>query len=262
MTLSATVSIDAPAWDATVTALGGTVGHSTAYVQYMRAAEPNAVPAFLTLPGPDGTTAGAAVAFTARSSRLVLSALSARIWLAALPALGRDAADRLTPFLVGLEQYARKAGAVVLEVQSSGTPGGGNALRSRHYRLTEGWEFELDLQRPEDELWAALEYKRRKNIKKAVRDGVTVAELPPDEGLRILRAMQAHSSQRIVARGGPDITAKQGRSVDPAAQLLQPGLGRIVGATVNGRVVSAGLFTCFGGQVYHTLSGHSDEALR
>ena len=262
MKLSATVNVDPAVWDTTVTALGGTVGHSAAYTRYMCDAEPNAVPAFLTLPGPEGAPAGAAVAFTARSPRPVLSALGVRTWLAALPALGPDSAERLPAFLTALEEYAREAGAVVLEVHSSGTPGGGNALRSLHYHLNEQWEFVLDLRRPEDELWATMESKRRAKVNKAGREGVAIVELPPAEGLRLLRAMQAHSSQRIVARGGPDITAKHGRSVDPAAQLLQPGLGRIVGAKVDGQVVSAGLFTCFGGQVYHTLSGHTEAALR
>ena len=90
---------------------------------------------------------------------------------------------------------------------------------------------------------------------------MTVAELRPDEGLAELRRLQEHSSRRIVARGGPDI-AKRGRTDDPAARLLEAGVGRIVGAMLDGQVFSAGLFTSFGGLVYHTLSGHSEEALR
>jgi lipid II:glycine glycyltransferase (peptidoglycan interpeptide bridge formation enzyme) len=39
--------------------------------------------------------------------------------------------------------------------------------------------------------------------------------------------------------------------------LLDAGVARIVGAELDGQIVSAGLFTLFNGLVYHTLSGHS-----
>ncbi len=259
--LNLATTIDPAAWDARVLALGGTVYHSSVYARFVSAAEPNAVPSYLTLAGPDGEPLGAALAFTARSARPVLRRLTSRMYLAALPALGPDAPARLPEFLAAFETHARAAGAVVLEVESAATPGGGQALQDRRFATVDRWEFELDLSPSEDDLWESLEYKRRKNIKKALRMGVTVVELPPAEGLAELRRMQEYSSRRIVARGGPDIAAKRGRADDPAARLLDAGVGRIVGATLDGQVVSAGLFTSFGGLVYHTLSGHSEQAL-
>jgi CelD/BcsL family acetyltransferase involved in cellulose biosynthesis len=259
--LDVTTTADPAQWDAAVLALGGTVYHSSAYARYVEAAEPNATAAYLTLAGPDGAPAGAAVAFAARSPRRLLRGLTGRVWLPALPAVGPAGRALLPEFLTAAEAHARAAGAVVLEVGSAASPDAGAALGALGYALTHRWEFELDLRPSEDELWEAMEYKRRKNIKKAVRMGVAVAELPPDEGLAELRRLQEHSSRRIVARGGPDI-AKRGRTDDPAARLLEAGLGRIVGATLDGQVISAGLFTNFGGLVYHTLSGHSEEALR
>ena len=65
-----------------------------------------------------------------------------------------------------------------------------------------------------------------------------------------------------MARGGPDITYKGGLSKDPIQVLLDSKLGRVVGAELDGQVVSVGLFTCFNGLVYHALSGHSETALR
>ncbi|MBE3064613.1 MAG: peptidoglycan bridge formation glycyltransferase FemA/FemB family protein, partial [Spirochaetes bacterium] len=129
------------------------------------------------------------------------------------------------------------------------------------YAVARRLEFELDLLCLEDDLWERLEYKRRKNIKKGARMGVVLHDPSAAEGVPHLRRLQAESAQRIVQRGGRDITYRGRHLRDPAEVLVESGLGRIVVAEVAGEIVSAGLFTCFNGLVYHTLSGHSRKAL-
>lgn len=262
MKLDASNTVCLDEWDKTVSDLGGNVHHSSAYAHYIMEAEPNTTPLFLTLSAPNGDIVGAALGFVTRSPHRSLSRLSAKLWLATFPALKVDGGGSFLEFLDAVEDYARGAGMVTLDLQSAASAGGGEAFHARGYQLTERWEFELDLRRSEDDLWKGLEYKRRKNIKKAQRMGVTVAELFGEDGIAELRRLQHESSTRIVARGGPDIAANRKRLKDPVAELLAHGVGRIVGANVGGGIVSAGLFTYFNGLVYHTLSGHSEAALR
>lgn len=262
MRLYATDAMEDASWDATVAAFGGTVFHSSTYARYVVTAERNAVPLFLTVRDCKGIMAGAALGFRTQSPHRLLSALSSRMWLAALPALGGDSRVTLAEFLLVLEDFARCCGIMVLDLHSSASCGGSETLQKCGYALTERWEFEVNLLRSEAELWEAMESKRRAKIKKAMRLGVSVRELPSDQGISELRRLQEQSSRRIVARGGPNIAANRSRREDPLVQLADGRVGRIIGASVDGKVVSAGLFTYFNGLVYHTLSGHSEAALR
>jgi lipid II:glycine glycyltransferase (peptidoglycan interpeptide bridge formation enzyme) len=106
-----------------------------------------------------------------------------------------------------------------------------------------------------------MEYKRRKNLKKAARLGVQIVGLDAEAGVSALRRMQAASSERIERRGGPRIGRNGDSERDPVYELLRHGVGRLVGAAVNGEIASASLFTRFGALVYHTLSGHGPKAL-
>ncbi|HYO92717.1 MAG TPA: peptidoglycan bridge formation glycyltransferase FemA/FemB family protein, partial [Pyrinomonadaceae bacterium] len=168
----------------------------------------------------------------------------------------------LSEFIRLLESHARAAGAVELFFDSFAYRGGALELEQAGFDLARRFEFELDLRRSEEDLWEGMEYKRAKNIKKAMRSGVFIRNLPGDVGLAELRRLQSESGQRIVERGGPDITYRRRDQSDPVETLLNSGCARIMGAEVEGEIVSAGLFTNFNGLVYYNLSGHSRRAMQ
>jgi lipid II:glycine glycyltransferase (peptidoglycan interpeptide bridge formation enzyme) len=167
----------------------------------------------------------------------------------------------LSRFLKVIESHARGAGDVTFQVGSFASPTSKTVLTSLGFSTSRRLEFELDLTADEKTLWDGMEYKRRKNIKKATRLGVEVRELPVDEGVSHLRRLQAASFVRIVQRGGPALTQLDSDRADPTAVLTNAGVGRIVGGFVNGVCVSASFFTTFNGLAYHTLSGHDAKAL-
>jgi hypothetical protein len=220
------------------------------------------MPRYLSLRADDGRLVGLALGMRRRSSHRMLATLTGSLCLQAMPVVeGGD--QRLTlDFLQQLVERSRAAGDVELEVGSFASFHGEEPLERFGFSLNRRFEFDLDLHLSEDEIWEGMEYKRHKNIRKAERSGVVLQDLDPEEGVAALRRLQGASSKRIVARGGPDITYKGRQPADPIVSLLASGLARIVGARVNGEVVSAGLFTCFNGLVYHTLSGHDEAALR
>jgi lipid II:glycine glycyltransferase (peptidoglycan interpeptide bridge formation enzyme) len=172
-----------------------------------------------------------------------------------------NSAATLSRFLKAIESHARGAGDVTFQVGSFASPTSTTVLSSLGFCISRRLEFELDLMADEKTLWDGMEYKRRKNIKKAKRLGVEVRELPVDEGVSHLRRLQAASFVRIVQRGGPALTQLDSDRADPTAVLTNAGVGRIVGGFVDGVCVSASFFTTFNGLAYHTLSGHDGKAL-
>jgi hypothetical protein len=262
MRLDVADAVDPSQWNETVRSLGGSIYHSADWAAYTLAANPSAIARFLTLRADDGRPIGAALAFRVRSSQRLLAALTGRSWLDAIPAVNGGDEELIGEFIDRLVADSRAAGDVELEVGSFASFAGRETLAAREFELNHRFEFELNLEESEESLWDGMEYKRRKNINKAQRSGVVLEDLDPEEGVAALRRLQGASSERIVARGGPDITYKSKQPADPLLTVLDSGLARIVGARVNGDVVSAGLFTCFNGLVYHTLSGHGEAALR
>ncbi len=249
-------------WDETVRSLGGSIFHSVGWADYVLAGQPHAVPLFFSLVSDDGEEIGAAVGFHERSRRRLLASLTGRLRMDALPVVKDGDARTFGEFLRLLEDYAVGARDSELLLGSFASPDGADSLRRAGYSVTERLEFQIALGPSEEELWENLDYKRRKNLKKAARLGVIVEDLPVDEGVAALRRLQGASAERIVQRGGPDITRRGGEGQDPVGKLAASGLGRLVGARVGGEIVSASLFTCFNGLVYHTLSGHGPEALK
>ena len=261
MRLTVCETVDAQAWDSKIGSLKAGIIHSSAYAKYVLAGQPNASPRYVTLTTEGGECVGAALGFQTRSSHKLLGPLTGRFWLAGTPVVAGDVEDCLLEFLRQLEAYARGEGHAELEIGSSASFHGRQELEELGFSLTHRLEFELGLEPSEEDLWRNMKPKRRKNIKRAIRTGVTVEDLPGEEGIAELRRLQGDSSERIMARGGPDIAQRSGSSDDPVGVLLDCGLGRLVCAKVDGQVESVGLFTHFNGLVYHTLSGHSQKAL-
>jgi len=262
MKLDVLKNVDANDWDTNIRCLGGNICHSSTHTEYIVTGQSNTTVRYLTLMSDDGELTGAVPGFQSRSPHKLLAPFTGRFWLVSMPVVRTDVTVALLEFIRHIEDYARASGNIELAIGSSASANGSVELEKLGFGVIKRLEFELDLDHSEEELWQNMEYKRRKNINKAKRSDVIIQDLPGEEGIAHLRRLQGHSSQRIVARGGRDITHKQEHGHDPLMILLESGVGRIVGARVNDEIVSAGLFTHFNHLVYHTLSGHSSEALK
>lgn len=249
-------------WDSNVLLVGGSIYHSSIWAGYTKAAFPNVVPHFISLWSANGELIGAALGFYEHSRHKLLEPFSKRLWFDAIPATSPRDNHTLLKFLQLIEGQARDAGVVELSVDSFAYSGGGSELKSSGFDITQRLEFELCLEPSEDDLWKGMDYTRAKKIKKALKLGVTIHDLSNNEGLTELRRLQSESSQRIVARGGPDITFTNQDGQDPAAVLLESGCARIIGAQLDGAIVSATLFTMFNSLVYSHLSGHTQEGFK
>lgn len=261
MKLEVTDAVESHRWDAAITQAGGSVFHTTAWARYVTAGRANTVAEFLTLRDEGGSTQALAVGFRDRSSRRFLGSFTGQVWLDALPAGTRGASGTLSQFVRHLEQAARREGIVALSLGSFGGGGDVGSLERLGFSVSRRLEFQISLDRSEHELWQAFGSKPRNRVRRGAKHGVTIHDLPPDEGVTVLRSLQAASGARILQRGGPVILAAEAPQADPVHVLLRSGVARIVGAALGGAWVSACLFTFFNGLVYDTLAGHSQQGL-
>lgn len=261
MKLTASDAVPSDQWNAQVEEMGGTIFHTSVWAAYRVAANPNGSPYFFTWDDDQGQRMGVAMGFREKSPRALMSRLTRRLSLATLPVVREQNPQTLTQCVELLVEHARGSGYVYLDIDSFAAPASKDTLQALGFETTGRIEFELDLTRTEDDLWTAMEHKRRKNIKKAGRKNVTLEEPPPAEAAAHLRRLQGESARRIVERGGRDITFQGSGPRDPVEILLEAGVARLVCACADGQVESAGLFTAFNGLVYHTLSGHSRVGL-
>ena len=260
MRLQISKKVNASDWDTKICLIGGSIFHSSIWADYIVATFPNTVPQFITLLSNNGELLGAALGFQNYSKHKLIARWTKRLWFDAMPVVRNNDKNALRQFLQLLHNYAYNSGCIELLVGSYASHKGSSELKELGFKLTKRLEFELQLEHSEHELWRRMAHKRRKNIKKAIRMGVTIHDLPIEKGIYELRRLQAETAKRILERGGPDLTPKVQYAQDPVRILVESDFGRIVGASIDGTVVSASLFTCFNGLIYHLLSGHSQRA--
>lgn len=247
-------------WNDHVRACRGTIFHAAEWASYSLLGTPAATPEFYSWRDERGEIAGVALGFHSVSRRRVAAPFSGHRWLDALPAARDGQTATVTTMIRDVERQARRARDVTLRIGSFASANSEQALAPVDFHLSRRFEFELDITADEKALWEAMDYKRRKNIKKAMRSSVAIRLLPVEEGAAHLRRLQAASFERVVARGGPSL-APQAAGQDPMAALTSAGVGHVVGAFVDDACVSASFFTTFNGLAYHTLSGHNGKAL-
>ena len=248
-----------PAWDDAVRACAGSVFHSTSWARYIIRQRPNTTPVRFRLLSDVDAPLGVALGFLTRPTRRFLAPLTSQLWFDSLPAVSAPLTAR---FVELLEASALNLGCLELAFGSYAYRGGSEVLRTRGYTLTDRLEFELDLAPDEKDLWRAMEHKRRKNVNKSRAAGVVVEEMPPAGGLTELYRLHEIGWVRIQRRGVAGSGGLEAARGDrPERELIEAGVGRLVGARLDREWVTVSLFTRFADQVYHLLSGHSPRAL-
>jgi hypothetical protein len=260
MRLSIAENVSKIDWDKTICSLEGTIFHSSVWVQYTIAGYPRAIPQFITLLSDDGKCLGAALGFEDCSQHKLLAHFTKRLWFDAMPAVRDHDEKLLHEFIQLLERHAQSSGKIRLIIGSYASPYQMNCISDLGFNLTSRFEFELNLDHSEEDLWRGLGDKRRNIIRKAQKMRLSIQDLPGEKGISELHRLQTESAPRILKRGGPDVTTHLRYERDPLRILIESGVGRIVGACIEERVVSANLFTYFNQFVYYTIAAHNQEA--
>ena len=117
---------------------------------------------------------GLSLMFAELSPHKVLAALTGKLWTEAAPIVEHGCADAALAFAKAIEEYARKQALATIVIGSFGGSSSTAPWGQLGFRQTRYWEFVHDLSVSEDAIWESMEYKRRKNIRKAERMGVVL----------------------------------------------------------------------------------------
>lgn len=254
MKLKILEEVNSKEWDERVCSVGGSIFHSSVWADFVKAQSPYESPRFIVFDSEQGNLLGVALGFEQRSRHRCLVPFSRVWWFDAPPAtLNRDESG-LEESLRLIEEQAKASRAVSLRMGSFASQDLSLQLHKLGFSTTGRMEFEIRLTLPEEELWHMLGERRRNKIRKAIRNGVVIHELPGDEGLLEYNRLRAGTLERIRAKDGSFCERRSNGPVDPLQVLLDSGYGRIVCASLSGRVISALVFTHFNGLVYYHLA--------
>lgn len=254
-------TVDKKAWDQKLCSMGGTIFHSSAWAAYIEKTSETIIPQYIEVVSDERETLGLALGFHQASPRRYISRFTKRLWLDAIPFVKDHNKAILCEVLELLNKEALNRGYMELFIGSYASVDCSEEMKKLNFEVIKRFEFILDLDVSEDDLWRELAHKRRKNIRKARRLGIVLRDMSNDKGLTELRRLQGESIYRIREREGTIVGQHIHTQDDPLKVLIESGHGRIMVAESDGEYVSASLFTCFNGIVYHTISGHDAKAL-
>ncbi|MFC1814841.1 lipid II:glycine glycyltransferase FemX [Thermodesulfobacteriota bacterium] len=158
--------------------------------------------------------------------------------------------------------YCRKNHIVSLGIHSFGTPFGSEILQDQGFSVEKRWEFLLDIDSKEEEIWKKFDSKKRNKIRKALN-----TELRIEKGLSLDNVMQF----RELALETQRRKREQGISFPVAddtyyallkTKVIDPGLGRLYLAYDRARPVAGAFFVGYNKSAYYMLSSANDQGLK
>jgi len=240
-------TFDAKEWSDLVTRFDGNIFHSIELAEVERC---NGLrPLFFTFVEADAPIGIALGLLSER--RFPLSLISKRIRLDTFPCIRNHDLDLLFETIREIRDYARRSGALSLEMNSYDSPIPVGNLEDLGFALKPRIEFVFDLTKTEKELWNSMKSSRRGYIRKAQSNEIALDSLRTVDALRKLSDL---SGQSMARHGREGVSLK---AVLSMKHLLDIGLAEIFVATHHGEVVSAIMVTEYNGKCYSIHSGNS-----
>lgn len=258
------VSIGSPpeGWDATVSALDGSVFHSTIWAEYQRRVL-GGRPVFLLGRAGEGTVRAGSVALL-RASRWPLASWVLRdLVMLAHPCARPGDADGATDFMERVERWAREDGCARLRLDSF-MSGASAFIPSRHgYQEAARVEFLVDLRQETPALWQRIRKDQRERIRRLPREGITIDAQSSLDDLHGLAWVRQRTQAKRAQRGqGYALQGEDELSERLYDHLVKQGAGRLFLARRGGEPVAGIFFATFNGRAYSVFSGSSEEGYR
>lgn len=253
----------APAgWDDTVSALGGSIFHSTLWAAYQGRDEA-LEPVFFLGRDASGIPCGAALALLAASPRALASRLFRDLRLTAHPVVRGADPGLAAAFLRRCEEFARALSCTRLGLDSFMS--GASPLRPLEHGFveTERIEFTLDLERDTDSLWQGIRKDQREKIRRLKREGVVLTEGTTLADLTALGTAREATQARRDERGqGYDLSSDSTLYESLYHHLVHRGAARVFLARRDESVLAAILFSTFNHRAYSVFSGSTEAGYK
>ena len=259
MNVEILTSVDPAEWNDDVKKLGGCCFHS--YEWSMSSSKrSNAKPLYFRWVDESGVVQGGG--FGLISGRSLAGIISNKtLSLGSFPAC-RDTAI-FTSAIEKIIKYCSKSSIAVLKMHSFGTPFGTEILQELGFSVSKRWEFLINLDISEDELWKKLHSKKRNLIRKGQKQNLSVKKAEHLEDVMEFRTLALETWQRKTIQGisFPGVAEEDYYKL-LKSHLMDTGLGRLYLAYDGKRPIAGSFFVGFNKKAYYMLSSASDQGLK
>lgn len=245
-------NISANEWDERVTHCGGSYFHTHAYAMY-ETNNSSTAPLFIYLIKPNGDVGGVAVAHLETPKYWPFSTYCKKASFGALPEILNS--DDLLTFMRLIEKELVKLGVFYIFNHAYESRNSKEILTALNYQLNERSEFYISLAEDIEDVWNNLASSRRRNIRKAEKNGVVSKVESSLAATLELKALQANALDRKKIKVS---------SLDSAANAIKTELLLTQRAWVctsykDGIAASSSLISYFNGKAYYISSGSTRE---
>jgi hypothetical protein len=252
-------SVDPVRWDSNVIRLGGCCFHTYEWSLFS-AENNNAVPLYFQYY--DASDIPAAAGFgLLKQKRTAYVPFIKTLSFGSLPAhTEKDALNRIIGEIIS---YSRMNNIASLEINSFGTPMEPEVLHEPEFAVTRRWEFIINIDKSEKELWEEVHGKKRNLIRKAMKAGVRVERKYDIDAIMEFRNLALETWQRkkthYIAFPEP---APEGYYRLLKKKLIEQDIGRLYLAYEGDEITAGAFFAGYNGCAYYMLSSSGDQGLK
>jgi len=193
------------------------------------------------------------------SGRRLLGRFIRSLYLPTMPVTDQKGQAPLGRMIEKITEYGRREKVISITVGSFYADVAYEGFESLGFKKRSRWEFLLDLQAPEGEIWDRLDAHHKRYIKYAEKRGLILQEDNSPKGLQRLMELQENATKRIQERGGNDRPSSLRQYQSIQSLILDKGLGSIFLAVRDGQAHSALLVAAHRQKAYLIYSGTSPE---
>jgi Acetyltransferase (GNAT) domain len=257
--IEALPQVDPHAWNVEVQRLKGCPFHSYEWSLFSASANESAS-LYLRWLNEDGAVLAAGIGYE-KNKNIAGLPFYKRLSLGSFPAC--DGPLPGSQMLDSLVSSSRERGFMSLAINSFGTPYGTEILHEFGFEVTKRWEFLMDMDGNEDDLWKKIHSKKRNLIRKGQKERLMVNRIFDLKKLMQFRSLALETYNRKKDQGiSFPRPAEETHYRLLKERLLDTGLGRLYMAYDGDQAVSGAFFVGFNGTAYYMLSSANDQGLK
>jgi hypothetical protein len=159
--------------------------------------------------------------------------------------------------------YSHKNNITSLGIHSFGTPFGTEILKQLDFSVEKRWEFLLDIDMAEDDLWKKVHSKKRNLIRKGQKAKLRVEKAIRLDQLMQLRELALETQERKRSQGipFPEVGGEPYYRL-LKSKLIDIGLGRLYLAFDGDQPMAGSFFVNYNKSAYYMLSSANDQGLK
>lgn len=170
--------------------------------------------------------------------------------------------DALKSMVKAIIDYCKKNNIVSLNIGSFGTPFGSEVLVESGFSVKKRWEFLLNIDMCEEDLWKNLRSTKRNKVKKAKKAKLRIEKGKTLDHVMQFRGLALETQKRKKEMGIPFPVAGEDSYAHLKTKLMDSGLGKLYIAYDRGFPVAGAFFARYNRSAYYMLSSANEQGLK